>query len=287
MTSATSAETWGADFVELPPADAPPAPHEPGGSLGLFDTGRWKPDEIETVVIETVGGYVTLQTASELFNVQRERLQVACWRGSLPGKRAGGSDGKPGPWYVHPGDVARYLATTLRGVSNRRRADETSPQRLKAERERLLRSAAHAERTAAAKRAKLATVSGLDKGNLELRAVREEMYARNRRRVADGVARLTEALVEAKARQEAWFRGGGVDPDAKAAPYKSFVAGLSSDSLVRLPLLPGEQAATVWGKILDAWVSVYPQAPLPVRRRARGAVAFQTPAVLGPPSPAT
>jgi hypothetical protein len=201
MTTTTSAL-----FEELPPAPTPPAPDAPGGSGGRFDTATWRPR-----VIETFEGYVTLQTAAELFDVQRERLQVACWRGSLAGKKVGTTG--QGQWFVHPGDVARYLATTLRGVTNRRKADELSPARAERERQRLLASAAAAEARALAVRAQLErldqdpTATPAARSNLRRREQREVLYVKGRRRVAVGLARQQRDLAEAAARAEASSAG--------------------------------------------------------------------------------
>lgn len=201
----------GAVFEQLPEAPAPPRPNEPGGSAGRYDTGRWKPEKIEVWRREdltTFEGYITLQTAAELFDVQRERLQVACWRGSLPGKKipAAGRAGN-GQWLVHPGDVARYLATTLRGVTNRRRADELSPQRAERERARLLASAAAADERARRIKEQLAALGPAPDraavGDLTLRLAKEESYVANRRRVADGLTRRQRDRAEAEARAAA------------------------------------------------------------------------------------
>lgn len=233
MTDASGAAAWVPEFVGLPLAEHPPAPDEPGGSLGRFDTKRWRPD-----VIETIGGYVSLQTAAELFDVQRERLQMACHRGVLPGKRLSegatpgtGRGGQNGMWLVHPGDVARYLASTLRGVSRKRRADEMSPQRLERERQRLVRSAANAERKAAEERAKAeqlkaqlqaASATGAAapdpalkkaQAKVRFRSTREDVYAKNRARVARDLERQQQALAEAAAQRAAWIRESGVDPE--------------------------------------------------------------------------
>jgi hypothetical protein len=199
MTSAVSAL-----FEGLPeaPGNVPPPPDAPGGSGGEFDTATWRPK-----FIETFEGYVTLQTAAELFDVQRERLQVACWRGSLPGKKVGTTG--VGQWFVHPGDVARYLATTLRGVTNRRKADELSPTRAERERQRLLASAEAAEKRAQKVRAQLEQLAQdpkatpADRANRRLREQREQMYVKGRRRVAAGLARQQRDLAEAAARAQA------------------------------------------------------------------------------------
>ena len=190
-------------FEGLPEAPTPPAPNAPGGSQGTFDTATWRPE-----TIQTIGGYVTLQTAAELFDVQRERLQVACWRGSLPGKKVAGA-GKTGEgqWFVHPGDVARYLATTLRGVTTRRKADELSPVRAERERQRLLASAAAAEARAQKAREKLAALdpgaTPRERATRRLRVQREELYVTGRRRVAAGLARQQRDLAEAAERATA------------------------------------------------------------------------------------
>lgn len=213
-------------FEGLPPAPTPPPPDAPGGSQGVYDTATWKPARVKRYVIvaeqedETLGGYVTLQFAAEMFDVQRERLQVACWRGALPGKKVAGTGGTgQGQWFVHPGDVARYLATTLRGVTNRRKADELSPLRAERERQRLLQSAAAAEARAQAAREKLARLGpspdATTANKLGLRVTREELYVKNRTRVARGLERQQQALAEAAAQREAWAQehGGAEEPE--------------------------------------------------------------------------
>jgi len=227
----------GAVFEQLPEAPAPPGPNEPGGSGGRFDPSRWKPRSLTLIG----PGYVTLQTAAELFDVQRERLQVACWRGTLPAvKIASTARTGHGQWLVHPGHVARYLATTMRGVSNRRRADELSPARLERERQRLLASADGAEQRARVARAKLAaleaeaaaqaTAGGAGASpadvrrlareapgaaSLALSAQNEETKAKDRRRLAAALAR------EAQARAEAPSRRAGADSGERAEDVAS------------------------------------------------------------------
>jgi len=207
-------------FEQLPEAPAPPGPNEPGGSGGRFDPSRWKPRSLTLIG----PGYVTLQTAAELFDVQRERLQVACWRGTLPAvKIASTARTGHGQWLVHPGHVARYLATTMRGVSNRRRADERSPARLERERQRLLASADGAEQRARVARAKLAaleaeaaaqaTADGAGASpadvrrlareapgaaSLALSAQNEETKAKDRRRLAAALEFQKRARAEAR-----------------------------------------------------------------------------------------
>jgi len=58
-------------------------------------------------VIRTVGGYISLPYAAELFGVNRGRLQTAAWNGLLPAIKADTT--RTAPWMVTIKDVARYL----------------------------------------------------------------------------------------------------------------------------------------------------------------------------------
>jgi hypothetical protein len=221
-------EPFQAIFKGLPEASRPAHPGEPGGAAEAYDTRVWFPDYVEAYRIQTFSGYVTLQTASELFNVQRERLQMACSRGVLPAKkvpmrvgRAAANDPtRPqGVWMVHAGDVARYLASTLKGPTpgNRKVADAgTQRQReaLELERQRLLESAQAAESRAAAARAQAEEIARNNpeltyrqqrqqQGGLVISERQERVRARNRRRVAEDASRRLADLEETERRREA------------------------------------------------------------------------------------
>jgi len=84
------------------------------------DHANWQVD-----VIRTYGGYITVQTAAQLFDVQEQRLQRAAVRGTLPARKVpasqAGDVGLRERWLVHAGAVARYLAGERAGGRQERR----------------------------------------------------------------------------------------------------------------------------------------------------------------------
>lgn len=223
MTSTQSALT-GAAFEGLPEAPTPPAPDEPGGSLGLYEPERWKPERIRRFILksefedETFFGYVTLQFAAELFNVQKDRLQMAILRGTLPGKKVEYSHlpgkGGQGQWFVHPGHVAHYLSTTFRGVTGgvpafgrRKKTDEMGPARARIECQRLRKMAALADTRAQELRDRIAQLENPNDpaqlGDLRLRLNRQVNYAKNRRRMAEALELQAREFAEAPAQAAA------------------------------------------------------------------------------------
>ena len=77
---------------------------------GVFSRVADDPDETDD--IRTVGGYVSLPYAAELFEVDRFRLQKAVYRGALAGVKTDQS--RTAPWMVRVRDVARFLAREAR-----------------------------------------------------------------------------------------------------------------------------------------------------------------------------
>lgn len=211
-------------YEGLPEAPTPPAPDEPGGSLGLYEPERWKPERIRRYTLkaedddETFFGYVTLQFAAEMFNVHRERLQMAILRGTLPGKKVEYSHrpgkGGQGQWFVHPGHVAHYLSTTFRGVTGgvpawtrQKKTDEMGPARARKESQRLLKAAALAETRAQELRDRIAQLplptARAERDELRLRLTRQETYAKNRRRMAAALEEQAREFAEAPAQAAA------------------------------------------------------------------------------------
>ena len=79
-----------------------------------------------TRVAETMdlGGWLTLQQASELYGVKRARLRRAALEGRLKATKVG--VGSRMPWVVRPHDLEQFLRTSHRG--RRRTEDRDSPE---------------------------------------------------------------------------------------------------------------------------------------------------------------
>lgn len=198
----------------------------------VFPTGvrpAGGPDVIVAYRINMVGGYVTLQQASEFFGVQRERLQMACSRGLLPGRKVQNTFGRPpkdpdrerGMWLVHVNDVARYLATGRRGRplgSKNQEADATRRRRSRElEKGRLAGSAARAALRSVASRQLVearnqelldAGVSYTERRRqtdvTSLSAHWDDTKVRNRTRLMAELERQEAAEAQAAAQRAAW-----------------------------------------------------------------------------------